>query len=319
MPLVSFIIPYYNLPLDLIRRCVESVAAVSLDSGEREIIVVDDGSKEDVSKQLRDVCPDLIYIRRTNGGLSAARNTGIEAATGEYIQFVDGDDRLIPNVYDKCVDKLRETRADMLMFRHTEDERAVVEKKPYVGLFSGTDFMMDHNLRASACGYVFRKALIGDDIRFTAGIYHEDEDFTPRVVINAEKLIYTDATAYFYTLRNGSITTKKDDGHILKRLDDKRDIIFGLWELCSRLYFYDYMAMERRVRQLTMDYIFNIITSRRGWQELRSRLSELKGRGLFPLPIKRYTLKYYIFASLADTYPGLLLLSAVLRMVKRNR
>lgn len=319
MPLISFIIPYYNLPLDLIRGCVESVTAVSLDSGEREIIVVDDGSTVDVKEQLLDVCPDLIYIRRENGGLSAARNTGIEAATGEYIQFVDGDDRLIPNVYDKCVDKLRETRADLLLFRHTEDEKAVVENAPYAGPFFGTDFMMEHNLRASACGYVFRKTLIGDDIRFKVGIYHEDEEFTPRVVINAEKLLYTDATAYFYTLRNDSITTKKDDIHIRKRLDDKRDIIFGLREFYSGLPFYGYMAMERRVRQLTMDYIFNIMTSGRGWQELRSRLSELKEKGLFPLPLKHYTLKYYIFASLADTYPGLLLLSKVLRTAKRKR
>lgn len=319
MPLVSFIIPYYNLPLDLIRRCVESVAAVSLDSGEREIIVVDDGSKEDVSKQLRDVCTDLIYIRRTNGGLSAARNTGIEAATGEYIQFVDGDDRLIPNVYEKCVDKLREKRADLLLFRHAEDETAVVGDAPYAELLSGVEFMMKHNLRAPAWGYVFRRTLIGDDIRFAVGIYHEDEDFTPRVVINAGKMLYTDSTPYFYTLRNGSITTKRDERHTRKRLDDKRDIIIGLWEYCNTLTSCRFRAMERRVRQLAMDYIFNIITNRREWHELLTRLRELKEKGLFPLPLKHYTTKYYIFALLANTYPGLLLLSAVLRMVKRKR
>lgn len=319
MPLISFIIPYYNLPPELIRECVESVAAVSLDNGEREIIVVDDGSTTDVSEMLHNVCPDLIYIKRENGGLSAARNTGIEAARGEYIQFVDGDDRLIPGVYDKCVDKLKETRADLLLFRYVEDEQRVVEEAPFAGPLSGEKYMMEHNLRASACGYVFRKTLIGENIRFSTGIYHEDEEFTPKVVVNAGKLLYTDSTAYFYTLRNGSITTKKDDRHIQKRLDDKRDILTGLWEYCNKLTCSPCMAMERRVRQLTMDYIFDIMTSGRGWQELRSRLRELKGRGLFPLPLKRYTLKYYIFASLADTYPGLLLLSAVLRRVKRNR
>ena len=319
MPLISFIIPYYNLPPELIRECVESVAAVSLDNGEREIIVVDDGSTTDVSEMLHNVCPYLIYIKRENGGLSAARNTGIEAARGEYIQFVDGDDRLIPGVYDKCVDKLKETRADLLLFRYVEDEQRVVEEAPFAGPLSGEKYMMEHNLRASACGYVFRKTLIGENIRFSTGIYHEDEEFTPKVVVNAGKLLYTDSTAYFYTLRNGSITTKKDDRHIQKRLDDKRDILTGLWEYCNKLTCSPCMAMERRVRQLTMDYIFDIMTSGRGWQELCTRLRELKGKGLFPLPLRHYTLKYYIFASLVDTYPGLLLLSAVLRTVKRKR
>lgn len=319
MPLVSFIIPYYNLPLELILRCVESVAGVSLEKGEREIIVVDDGSAEDVRKQLLAVCPDIIYIRRTNGGLSAARNTGIEAATGEYIQFVDGDDRLIPSVYDKCVDKLRETHADLLLFRHTEDEKAVVDDAPYRGILSGAEFMMEHNLRAPAWGYVFRRALMGENIRFSVGIYHEDEEFTPRVVLNAGKMLYTDATPYLYTLRSGSITTERNEKHVRKRLDDKRDIIVELWTDCNRLDSCRLMAMERRVHQLTMDYIFNVITNGRGWRELRTRLRDIKEHRLFPLPLKHYTSKYYIFALLTGTCPGLLLLYAVLQTVKRKR
>ena len=179
--------------------------------------------------------------------------------------------------------------------------------------------MMEHNLRSPVWGYVFRKTLIGENIRFAVGKYHEDEDFTPRVVINAGKMLYTDSTPYFYTWRNGSITTKRDERHIRKLLDDKRDIIIGLWEYCSTLTACRFRVMERRVRQLAMDYIFNIITNRREWHELLTRLRELKEKGLFPLPLKHYTAKYYVFALLANTYPGLLLLSAVLRMVKRKR
>lgn len=114
MPLISFIIPYYNVPLPLVMECVESIARLRLGAEEREIIVVDDGSDADISRELSTVCGDIVYIRQTNGGLSDARNTGIDAAKGEYIQFVDADDRIVTAVYDGCVEKLRAARPTCL-------------------------------------------------------------------------------------------------------------------------------------------------------------------------------------------------------------
>jgi glycosyltransferase involved in cell wall biosynthesis len=115
-PLVSFIIPTYNLPEPLLRECIESIMALSLREYEREIIVVDDGSKRAAIACLGDIADTIIYIRQKNSGLSAARNRGIQNASGLYLQFVDGDDLLISNLYEHCLDLARFQKPDMVMF-----------------------------------------------------------------------------------------------------------------------------------------------------------------------------------------------------------
>ena len=91
-PLISFIITTYNLPPALIEECVNSVMAIPLTAGEREVIVIDDGSDPPALEVLSDHRDDMIYVRQPNGGLSSARNRGLDMARGTYIQFVDGDD-----------------------------------------------------------------------------------------------------------------------------------------------------------------------------------------------------------------------------------
>ena len=93
-PLISFIVTYYNLPPQLLGASIDSILALSLAPEEREIIVIDDGSEESPLETLREKWNDILYIRQQNQGLSAARNLGIEACRGTFIQFVDGDDLL---------------------------------------------------------------------------------------------------------------------------------------------------------------------------------------------------------------------------------
>ena len=106
-PLVSFIISYYNLPADMLRACIESIRALSLRPYEREIIVVDDGSAVSPLAQQTDRMDDIIYVRQRNGGLSSARNLGIRASSGQYLQFIDADDTLLTAPYEHCLDIVR--------------------------------------------------------------------------------------------------------------------------------------------------------------------------------------------------------------------
>ena len=86
-PLVSFIITTYGLSNEIIQECVEHILSLSLNSKEREIILIDNGSGEFPSKKLIDGKEDITYIRKKNLPLSQARNIGIQLATGDYIQF----------------------------------------------------------------------------------------------------------------------------------------------------------------------------------------------------------------------------------------
>ena len=102
-PLISFILTYYNLPVNMLCQCIDSVMALSLSPEEREIIVVDDGSKDSPVNSLMKYGDDITYIRQRNQGLSEARNTGIQMAAGQYLQFVDGDDLLNTDAYEHCL------------------------------------------------------------------------------------------------------------------------------------------------------------------------------------------------------------------------
>ena len=119
--MISFIIPYHNEPLNMLRQCLDSILSLSLSNDEREIIVVDDGSNYSPINDLRDIQDHIIYVRQKNGGLSHARNTGLRLATGEYVQFIDADDYLLRAPYEHCLDIMRYQEPDVVMFNQTQN------------------------------------------------------------------------------------------------------------------------------------------------------------------------------------------------------
>ena len=122
-PLVSFIITNYNLPVNLLSKCIDSVLALSLRPYEREIIVVDDGSDLSPINDLVAYGDEIIYVRQKHSGVSIARNTGIQMARGCYLQFIDGDDYLIQSAYEHCLDIIRYSQeVDVVLFDFTRSE-----------------------------------------------------------------------------------------------------------------------------------------------------------------------------------------------------
>ena len=106
-PIVSFIITYYNIPVSMLRECIQSILSLSLSDSEREIILIDDGSDISPLNEVMDFRDHVVYLRERNRGLSEARNIGIDLCHGEYIQFVDADDCLIRTGYEHCLDIVR--------------------------------------------------------------------------------------------------------------------------------------------------------------------------------------------------------------------
>lgn len=306
-PLVSFIITYYNLPVDLLCRCIESIISLSLRADEREIILVDDGSQVSPLSAINQYKDEIIYIRQANGGLSKARNTGIQISTGEYLQFVDGDDCLLRKGYEHCLDLVRYKKPDIVMFRFSdkgEETKSVFED---TCMMSGSEFMRNNNLRGTAWGYVFRKKTLSE-LRFTPSIYHEDEEFTPLLLLRADNMISTDATAYYYRKRDNSIMTSSDIRHIIKRLNDTKNIIFRLNTMADSMPTESSKALTRRVHQLTMDYIYNVIRLTHNQHYLERQLLILSKVGLYPLPNREYTKKYKWIRRLMNSKMGLSML-----------
>ena len=308
---MTFVITCYDLPADMLRECVTAIFSLAFQPGEREVIVIDDGSKLPAITDIDDVKDQIIYLRKPNSGLACARNMGIRVATGRYIQFVDGDDYLLRIPYEHCLDLVRYHNPDMVLFDFST-RSSVATPYSYEGPMSGSEYMQGHNLHGTACGYIFSRELLGS-LRFTAGILHEDEEFTPQLILRAERLFYTDAKAYYYRQRRGSIMHADAANHIDKRLSDSLAVILRLQQMAATMPETDRQALARRVAQLTMDYLYNTIQLTHSRQRLDDAIATLEQQGLYPLPDKRYTRKYWMFRRLVQSKMGRSLLLHIVR------
>ena len=299
-------------------ECIDSILALSLRPFEREIIIVDDGSNVSPMNGLMQYGDEIIYIRQKNSGLSVARNNGIEMARGEYLQFVDSDDHLIQVPYEHCLDLIRlNNDIDMVMFDFTSIATKETSYKDSE-VITGSEYMLKNNIHATAWGYLFKRATLSE-LRFTPGIWHEDEEFTPQLLIRAEHVCTTDAKAYYYYKHKGSITTHNDDESKTKRFNDIRGVLDRLQYLCDRVPQSDRVALQRRVAQLTMDYIYQVIVQQRSQKALNACINELSSKGLFPLPDRDYSQKYIWFRKMTNSGLGRTILLNTLPLLKKER
>ena len=294
-PLISFIVTYHNEPEAFLQACLDSIQALRLTPDEAEVVVVDDGSEVPPTFVGRE---GIRYLRQEQSGLSVARNTGIKHSRGQYLQFVDADDYLFPSVYEAILDRIRSEQPDVVMFRMTDKPlyKPSIEPIRVKVMFPaksssseekrlGEYFLQHRNLRAAAWGYAFRREILGD-LRFYPDLLHEDELFTPQLLMRANTLVDLDAKAYYYRQHEGTITHSKSTVVVQKRLDDIQFIIRELKSLGNPV-------LERRIRQLTLDYLQKTWTLT-SLQELRRRKKELRKEGFLPLPIRCYSMRYFL-------------------------
>ena len=317
MPLISFILTYYNLPLTMLCNCIDSILALSLTADEREIIVVDDGSEDSPMDKLMQYGDKITYIRQRNQGLSDARNTGIQMATGQYLQFVDGDDKLNKDAYEHCLQITKRENPEMVVFDFSTTPTNTKDYKDQPSQ-SGSHYMRHNNIHGTAWGYLFKRSILGD-LRFTSGIYHEDEEFTPMLLLRAENVIVTSAQAYCYQERPDSITHISDINNQQKRLSDFKAILHRLHIAADRMPIDDKTALQRRVAQLTMDYIYQVIRQTRSRQKLETEIQDLTHIGLFPLPNQAYTTKYTWFRRMSASSVGRTMLFRIIPLINKER
>ena len=209
---LSVVIPVYRVEAFL-RKCVDSV--VSQDVDDMEIILVDDCSP-DGSGRLCDTLAESdarirVVHREQNGGLSAARNSGLDVATGDCITFVDSDDFLAPGTYQSILRTMMSRHADCVEFpvmkRYGSDKAE--EYKPSLGEEEETfDEWYERRgyVHSYAWNKIFTRRLWGD-ARFPEGRYFEDLFTIPYVLRRAGKIVASNRGMYYYcTYNTGAIT-----------------------------------------------------------------------------------------------------------------
>lgn len=210
LPLVSVIVPAYNAE-STVASCLDSILSQSY--GRVEILAVDDGSTDGTSKILADYSRDerVRVVSQANGGLSAARNSGLDAASGEYVFFLDSDDTIHPETIARLVDIALSSGSDFVRCGfQTVAPGAVPDRQAFDGwsieiLKSPIDDYLARRFLPSACLCLYRRGAVGD-IRFTPRLVFEDLDFTWRFLRVANRGAYVGWPAYNYTQTAGSIT-----------------------------------------------------------------------------------------------------------------
>ena len=224
--MISIIVPVYKVEKYLC-ECVNSILSQSYI--DFELILVDDGSPDRCGEICEEYAMQDMRVRvihQDNQGLSGARNSGIDAAIGDYITFVDSDDIVSPQYLAVLLQALVNTDADIsvchtLMFADGKAPKA--ESKPNIkeNVLSGIETCVrlydgQADVPVHACGKLYRTKLIGDT-RFPLGRLHEDQAFTPLICYRAKKVATVNVQLYYYRERDESITQKR---FTVRRYDD---------------------------------------------------------------------------------------------------
>lgn len=348
---LSIIVPIYGVE-QYLRKCIDSLLAQDYD--DYEIILVDDGSPDScpqicdeyvenaksgklraksgadvpLTSDIQHQTSGLIsVIHRENGGLSAARNSGIEVARGEYLMFVDSDDYLEPNVLGTLMAQVERDNLDVLRFNYQNVNERYEVFLPFKDAKRDVDYSKDvvdgdtflNERLGYACyawAFILRRDLIystqsldtqhntsdiAQRVLFTPGIYFEDTDWTPRMLLKAQRVTSTDRIVYNYLWRQGSIT--------LPNTPQKREKV-----LRDKIYLLDGFQKHQQHAQNTKWFEWQIagtamsilgILSTYSSSERESYIKQLKSKCIFPLSTYRANRNTKLKIWLANISPSL--------------
>lgn len=314
------------------RKCVESVLNQDLDPQEYEVILVDDGSTDgsgaicDELAQSTIATPVAHIIHQPNAGLSMARNAGIAVAKGKYIQFVDSDDYLEPNVLGGLVAQMERENLDVLRFDYQnvrinpQSTIAGTAFNPQIGAYEVfepyktprkvdqcTEIVDGETYLNTRMGYacyavqfMIRRELL-DNCIFTPGIHFEDVEWTPRMLLTAKRVNSTTTIVYNYLLREGSITKAVDINKLRKNLDDKFVVIDTLNQLLAK---HPTCLWLRNMRSRLTEGAISTV-AKHFYDERKSYLKQLRACHTFPLSLRQQTKTYLRRAMLININPKL--------------
>ncbi len=208
--LVSVIIPVYNVDKYL-TQCIDSV--INQTYKNIEIILIDDGSTDESGKicdEYKKIDDRIIVIHKSNGGLSSARNEGIEKSRGEYIQFIDSDDYIDTDTIEIMYNVICKYNADVISYSHyiLNNEHKICnctgEIKQIDKIEAIKEIMLDDKIRNYSWEKLWKRRLF-NNIKYPLGKKFEDLRTTPLVFEKAEKIVVYDIPKYYYRQRSDSI------------------------------------------------------------------------------------------------------------------
>ncbi|MBR4711014.1 MAG: glycosyltransferase [Clostridia bacterium] len=304
-PCLSVIVPVYNVEKYL-EQCLDSLVGQTLK--DIEIILVNDGStdhSEEICRRYADRDSRVRLYTKPNGGLSDARNYGLERATADVVGFVDSDDYVDPDMYEQLLRTKAETSAQIAIgcIRRVTDDGMVYITRTMPGdcVFNRHDAMEEllysRRISNSVCNKVIDKALF-DGIPFPKGRLYEDEFVTYRLFDRSDTIAVNSKVFYYYRKNPNSITNVKFTERELDRvkaslikLDFVREHYPDLQRLVEHSLVYDCMRAMTKMERYDHRYDELLLGNMKKY-----RRSYLKGN---------HSLSAKLFVTFAPRFPGM--------------
>lgn len=248
MPIISIIVPVYNVERYL-ERCVDSILGQIFN--DYELILIDDGSRDRsgaICDRYANLDNRIKVIHKTNGGLSSARNAGLDVAQGEYVGFVDSDDWIAAEMYDELLRLLKDSGSDVAACGCVETAVFTMQAagKNVTACFAGKAILQNYLLEGarslpgaySVCRNLYRRALF-EGIRFPVGKLSEDISTNYKVLSRAQRMVISQKEMYFYFQGDVSISRA-----------GLRAKHFDLFEMCQEVALLAAAETDHRIKYL---------------------------------------------------------------------
>lgn len=252
----SIIVPVYNVEKYL-DKCLNSL--VNQKNDNYEIIIVNDGStdnSQNIINEYKKKYPKLIKtLKKENGGLSSARNYGIDNSNGEYLLFVDSDDYVSDNYLNAIDNYVKNNTLDILVFNFNAVNDNLIENKNtyFNNIKDEQQKFLTGN--PSACNKLIKKEIfIKNNIKFMENVYYEDLATIPSIVFYTSNICFINDYLYYYVIRDDSITNKK-------KFNSKMDNIFEVLDYNYKLLInnfkneVEYLYIEHLLRYASLRYL----------------------------------------------------------------
>lgn len=282
-PLISVIVPIYKVE-DYLEKCIESILNQSYKN--LEIILIDDGSPDNcpsICDRYEKLDTRIYVIHKKNGGLSDARNAGLEKATGEYISFVDSDDWLDGQFYEIMLSHILKENLDLVecgfVYVKDNEHKEEVHHSYDQAIFSNVEamnfFICDKLFREIVWNKLYKRKVLGRHMFLS--VNNEDEYWTYKIFANANRVGYIAKALYFYLQRESSIMSSKSIKELgfLEALKERSNFIRSQYPQL------DYECRYRLFRRYIFQYQLIIEDStcddkRRSFRIIRTHYKDLK-------------------------------------------
>ena len=253
MDKISVIVPIYNVEKYL-KDCIESI--INQTYSNIEIILVNDGSTDsslEICEEYLNKNDKIVIVNKKNGGLSDARNAGLEKATGKYIMFVDADDYIAPNSCEILYNAIKDTDYEFVTanFAFTNNEGIPWKKPMFSDKFQNTSLSIEeykksfYLVNSTVWNKIFKKEFIDKNkLKFEVGLLAEDAVFTTKAFIKSKRTYYVKDIVYYYRQReskkgNASISLNCTIDYF-KKVNEAYKIIYKNFKKYNEMNFYRY-------------------------------------------------------------------------------